>query len=56
MRLWQGWPVDWDARALMREVAAIARLDVQRAPIQRVHPVADRHRAQQSGPAGISRS
>jgi 5-methylthioadenosine/S-adenosylhomocysteine deaminase len=45
MRLWHGWPVDWDARALMREVAAIARRDVQRAPIQRVHPVADVHRA-----------
>jgi 5-methylthioadenosine/S-adenosylhomocysteine deaminase len=26
-------------------VAAIARRDVQRAPIQRVHPVADVHRA-----------
>jgi cytosine/adenosine deaminase-related metal-dependent hydrolase len=45
LRLWKGWPIDWDARALMREVAAIARRDVQRAPIQRVHPVADKHRA-----------
>jgi len=50
MRLWQGWPVDWDARALMREVAAIARRDVQRAPIQRVHAVSDRHRAGQRAP------
>ncbi|SDZ96911.1 amidohydrolase family protein [Variovorax sp. YR216] len=48
MRLWKGWPVDWDARALMREVADIARRDVQRAPIQRVHPVSDTHRAQQA--------
>ncbi|MGJ7510095.1 amidohydrolase family protein [Variovorax sp. GT1P44] len=47
LRLWKGWPTDWDARALMREVAAIARRDVQRAPIQRVHPVADVHRARQ---------
>ena len=47
LRLWKGWPLDWDARALMSEVAAIARRDVQRAPIQRVHPVADEHRARQ---------
>lgn len=50
LRLWQGWPVDWDGRALMRQVAEIARRDVQRAPIQRVHPVADAHRAQQQRP------
>jgi 5-methylthioadenosine/S-adenosylhomocysteine deaminase len=47
LRLWKGWPVDWDARALMREVATIARRDVSRAPIQRVHPLADLHRAGQ---------
>jgi 5-methylthioadenosine/S-adenosylhomocysteine deaminase len=47
LRLWKGWPTDWDARALMREVAEIARRDVQRAPIQRVHSVADLHRRQQ---------
>ena len=45
LRLWQGWPVDWDARALMREVAEVARRDVARAPLQRVHPTADAHRA-----------
>jgi 5-methylthioadenosine/S-adenosylhomocysteine deaminase len=45
LRLWKGWPVDWNARALMREVATIARRDVSRAPIQRVHPLADLHRA-----------
>ncbi|MBT2323520.1 amidohydrolase family protein [Variovorax paradoxus] len=50
LRLWQGWPLDWDARALMHEVAGIARRDVRRAPIQRVHPTADLHRAQQQGP------
>lgn len=47
LRLWQGWPLDWDARALMRDVAEVARRDVARAPIQRVHPVADAHRAEQ---------
>lgn len=45
LRLWKGWPIDWDARALMREVSTVARRDVARAPIQRVHPVADAHRA-----------
>jgi len=45
LRLWQGWPLDWDARALMREVAQVARRDVARAPIHRVHAVADAHRA-----------
>ncbi|MGH6625262.1 MAG: amidohydrolase family protein [Burkholderiaceae bacterium] len=44
LRLWRGWPVDWDARALMREVARIAREDVAKAPIQRVHPRSSEHR------------
>lgn len=44
LRLWQGWPTDWDARALMAEVRRLAREDIARAPIQRVHPVADVHR------------
>lgn len=52
LRLWKGWPTDWDARALMGEVAAIARRDVQRAPIQRVHPIADLHRAGQQPTGG----
>ena len=46
LRLWQGWPVDWDARALMREVERVARVDVARAPIQRIHPLSDEHRRQ----------
>ena len=44
LRLWQGWPTDWDARALLSEVRRIARDDITRAPIQRVHPLADAHR------------
>ena len=44
LRLWRGWPVDWDARALLAEVREIARDDIARAPIQRVHPTADAHR------------
>lgn len=44
LRLWQGWPIDWDARALLAEVQRTAREDIPRAPIQRVHPTADEHR------------
>ncbi|MDI5932462.1 amidohydrolase family protein [Halomonas kalidii] len=45
LRLWQGWPVDWDARALLREVREAAGAAVERAPIQRVHPTSTAHRA-----------
>jgi len=45
LRLWKGWPVDWDARALMREVREVARVDVARAPIQKIHPKSTVHRA-----------
>lgn len=45
LRLWQGWPVDWDGRALMRQVAMLARDAVARAPIQRVHPKSMQHRS-----------
>jgi len=44
LRLWQGWPVDWDAQALMADVRRLAREDIAHAPIQRVHPTADEHR------------
>jgi 5-methylthioadenosine/S-adenosylhomocysteine deaminase len=36
LRLWQGWPVDWDARALLAEVRDAARERVARAPIHKV--------------------
>jgi cytosine/adenosine deaminase-related metal-dependent hydrolase len=45
LRLWRGWPVDWDGRELMRQVRAVAVDTVEKAPIKRVHPTADRHRA-----------
>lgn len=45
LRLWQGWPVDWDARALLDEVRATASAAVERAPIYRVHPISSNHRA-----------
>jgi cytosine/adenosine deaminase-related metal-dependent hydrolase len=46
MRLWQGWPTDWDARALMAQVRKRAASAVAQAPIQRIHPTADAHRRQ----------
>ncbi|HEX4410738.1 MAG TPA: amidohydrolase family protein [Xanthobacteraceae bacterium] len=45
LRLWRGWPTDWDARALMREVAAVAGKAVATAPIKRIHPTSREHRA-----------
>ncbi|MCE8018339.1 amidohydrolase family protein [Halomonas sp. MCCC 1A17488] len=45
LRLWQGWPVDWDARALLAEVREAAGAAVERAPIQRVHATSSTHRA-----------
>ena len=45
LRLWKGWPVDWDARAMLREIDEIADGAVARAPIQRIHPVASEHRS-----------
>lgn len=44
LRLWHGWPLDWDARALMRQVAQTAHDAIARAPIQRLHPVAAEHK------------
>lgn len=44
-RLRNGWPVDWDAKAIMAEARAIATNEISRAPIQRIHPTADVHRA-----------
>ena len=45
LRLFKGWPVDWDARQLMREVASKAHAAIAQAPVQRLHPTADAHRA-----------
>lgn len=37
LRLWRGWPVDWDARALLAEVREVAARQVAAAPIHKVH-------------------
>jgi hypothetical protein len=44
LRLWNGWPVDWDGRALMRQITAGASDVMRRAPIKRIHPTSDQHR------------
>ncbi|WP_137895015.1 amidohydrolase family protein [Ramlibacter sp. 2FC] len=44
LRLWRGWPVDWDGRALLAEVDAIAAASVAKAPIQKIHPSSRAHR------------
>jgi 5-methylthioadenosine/S-adenosylhomocysteine deaminase len=46
MRLWRGWPVDWDARALMQQVRTLAHAVVAQAPIQRIHSHSTEHRSQ----------
>jgi 5-methylthioadenosine/S-adenosylhomocysteine deaminase len=46
MRLWRGWPVDWDGRALVHDLREHAARAIASAPIQRIHPPApiDRQR------------
>lgn len=38
LRLWQSWPVDWDARSLLAEIRETATAAIASAPIQRIHP------------------
>lgn len=45
LRLWRGWPTDWDGKTLLQQVHTVAEEDIARAPIHRVHPVAALHRA-----------
>ncbi|MBC2885175.1 amidohydrolase family protein [Ochrobactrum sp. CM-21-5] len=44
MRLWKGWPVDWDARALMAEIREKTPTAIESAPIERVHKLSAEHR------------
>lgn len=53
LRLWQGWPLEWDGRALLRRVREAAAA-VREAPIYRVHPEASEHRARSRGKAMIA--
>ncbi|MGY4996897.1 amidohydrolase family protein [Streptomyces sp. 900105245] len=47
MRLWRGWPPDWDGPALVRRAAELGRRVVRRAQVVRAHPtsMAARNRA-----------
>ncbi|MFJ9415221.1 amidohydrolase family protein [Streptomyces sp. NPDC101227] len=38
LRLWEGWPTDWDARALVERAAKVGPEVVRKANIQRVEP------------------
>jgi 5-methylthioadenosine/S-adenosylhomocysteine deaminase len=44
LRLWHGWPSDWDGRALVEEAARVARDAVEAAQIERIHPTSTEHR------------
>src|SRR5262249_50418190 len=46
LRLWRGWPLDWNAHALLDEVARTARAIVEKAPIQKIHASSAEHRAE----------
>lgn len=44
LRLWQGWPIDWDGPALVAQAGAAAREVLARAEIRRTQPTAAEHR------------
>lgn len=46
LRLWQGWPVDWDAEALMQRFSDVAKAVVAQAPITKIHDFSSVQRAQ----------
>lgn len=50
LRLWRGWPTDWDGRALIEHVRAKATDAVAKAPIKRIHPVSREHRVRHHAP------
>ena len=45
LRLWRGWPPDWDGRAVMAQVQARVGAAVAAAPIVKLHPASADHRA-----------
>jgi cytosine/adenosine deaminase-related metal-dependent hydrolase len=49
LKLWRGWPVDWNARALLDDVSRIAHSAVRNAPIHKIHlpSVSDRAEVRQ---------
>ncbi|MGP3981368.1 amidohydrolase family protein [Streptomyces sp. KR80] len=51
LRMWQGWPVDWDGHELVERAAAAGRETVLRAPVIRVHLTSSQHRAERNDAA-----
>jgi 5-methylthioadenosine/S-adenosylhomocysteine deaminase len=56
LRLWEGWPPDWDARALQHRLARVAHAAMDRAPIVRLHPKAAEHRRLAMASATLARN
>jgi cytosine/adenosine deaminase-related metal-dependent hydrolase len=56
LRLWRGWPIDWDGHALLEEITKIAHAVVERAPIQRIHPTSTEHRRRMAESAASATS
>ncbi|GAO07589.1 putative hydrolase [Streptomyces lydicamycinicus] len=54
LRLWRGWPPDWDGPALVRRAAELGPEVVRRASVVRAHPTSEaaRTRAAAPGPPG----
>jgi cytosine/adenosine deaminase-related metal-dependent hydrolase len=38
LRLWQGWPMDWDARSLLAEIREVCPAAIAKAQIRKIHP------------------
>ncbi|WP_125615294.1 amidohydrolase family protein [Specibacter cremeus] len=49
LRLFKGWPVDWDAHTFLQEAREVAHRVVAQAPMRRLHPTAPEHRVQRQG-------
>ena len=46
LRLWRGWPLDWDGRALVDDLRELAGRAIAAAPIQRIHALSAEDRRQ----------
>jgi cytosine/adenosine deaminase-related metal-dependent hydrolase len=56
LRLWRGWPLDWDGKALMGEVREVARRAVERAGIRRIHGTSSDYHSGRSPRPTMSRT
>lgn len=53
LRLWNGWPTDWDGKKLMAEVGHVAKKLVAEAPIKKLHAFASQHQLAMQTPAAL---